>query len=48
MDIRYFEGGYIETKVNYIHKIDPYTETLQLYKVTGLSNVNLLDIVEIK
>lgn len=35
---------YIQTKT----KVAPYTQTLQLYEVTDLSKVNLLDIVEIK
>ena len=48
IELRYFENGYIKTKVGYIHKVDVYTETLILYEESGLSKVNLLDIVEIK
>ncbi|MDW4124418.1 YolD-like family protein [Staphylococcus saprophyticus] len=48
IELRYFENGYIKTKVGYIHKVDVHTETLILYEESGLSKVNLLDIVEIK
>ncbi|MGL4009490.1 YolD-like family protein [Staphylococcus nepalensis] len=46
--VSYYEDGYIKTKEGYIHKVDVHTQTLHLYEETGLSKVNLLDIVEIK
>ncbi|MDW4457410.1 YolD-like family protein [Staphylococcus saprophyticus] len=48
IELRYFENGYIKTKVGYIHKVDVHTQILHLYEGTELSKVNLLDIVEIK
>ncbi|MDW4516707.1 YolD-like family protein [Staphylococcus saprophyticus] len=30
IELRYFENGYIKTKVGYIHKVDVHTETLIL------------------
>ncbi|WMM14377.1 YolD-like family protein, partial [Staphylococcus saprophyticus] len=41
IELRYFENGYIKTKVGYIHKVDVYRETLILYEESGLSKVNL-------
>lgn len=48
IELRYFENGYIKTKEGCIHKVDVHTQTLHLYEDSGLSKVNLLDIVEIK
>ncbi|MFQ3901724.1 YolD-like family protein [Staphylococcus sp. 50Mo3-1] len=48
IELRYFVDGYIKTKEGYIHKVDVHVQTLHLYEETGLSKVNLLDIVEIK
>ncbi|MGM7691816.1 YolD-like family protein [Staphylococcus saprophyticus] len=48
IELRYFENGYIKTKEGCIHKVDVHTQILHLYEESGLSKVNLLDIVEIK
>jgi len=48
IELRYFVDGYIKTKEGCIHKVDVHTQTLHLYEESGLSKVNLLDIVEIK
>lgn len=48
INVRYFSNGYIKAKEGVIHKVNPYTQTLHLYEETGLSKVNLLDVVEIK
>ncbi|MDW4112968.1 YolD-like family protein [Staphylococcus saprophyticus] len=48
IELRYFENGYIKTKVGYIHKVDTYTQILHLYEGTGMSVLNLKDILEIK
>lgn len=48
IELRYFVDGYIKTKEGYIHKVDVHTQALHLYEESGLSKVNLLDIVEIK
>ncbi|MGW7815254.1 YolD-like family protein [Staphylococcus xylosus] len=48
IELRYFETGYIKTKVGYIHKVDVHTKTLHMYEDTGMSVLNLKDIVEIK
>ncbi|WP_047504142.1 YolD-like family protein [Staphylococcus sp. ZWU0021] len=48
IELRYFENGYIKTKVGYIHKVDVHTKTLHMYEDTGMSVLNLKDIVEIK
>ncbi|MBF0810080.1 YolD-like family protein [Staphylococcus xylosus] len=48
IELRYFIDGYFKTKEGCIHKVDVHTQTLHLYEETGLSKVNLLDIVEIK
>ena len=48
IELRYFVDGYIKTKECCIHKVDVHTQTLYLYEETGLSKINLLDIVEIK
>lgn len=48
IELRYFENGYIKTKVGYIHKVYVHTKTLHMYEDTGMSVLNLKDIVEIK
>ncbi|MBO3075406.1 YolD-like family protein [Staphylococcus xylosus] len=48
IELRYFENGYIKTKVGYIHKVDVYTKTLHMYEDNGISVLNLKDILEIK
>ncbi|EJX17092.1 hypothetical protein SOJ_25410 [Staphylococcus sp. OJ82] len=48
IELRYFVDGYIKEKEGYIHKVDVHTQLLYLYEETGLSKVNLLDIIEIK
>lgn len=48
IELFYFENGYIKTKKGYIHKVDVHTQLLYLYEGTGLSKINLKDIVEIK
>ncbi|MDW3925737.1 YolD-like family protein [Staphylococcus saprophyticus] len=48
IELRYFENGYIKTKVGYIHKVDVYTKTLHMYEDTGMNVLNLKDILEIK
>ena len=47
-EVSYFESGYIKSKIGYIHKVDPYTQTLHLYEETGMCKLDLKDIVEIK
>lgn len=48
IELRYFVDGYIKTKEGYIHKVDVHKQILHLYEESGLSKVNLLDIVKIK
>lgn len=48
IELRYFVDGYINEKEGYIYNVDPYTQTLHLDEESGLSKINLLDIVEIK
>lgn len=48
IELRYFENGYIKTKVGYIHKVDVHTKTLQMYEDAGMCVLNLKDILEIK
>lgn len=48
IELRYFVDGYIKEKEGCIYKVDPYTQTLHLDEESGLSKINLLDIVEIK
>ncbi|MEX6267068.1 YolD-like family protein [Staphylococcus saprophyticus] len=48
IELRYFVDGYINEKEGRIYKVDPYTQTLHLDEESGLSKINLLDIVEIK
>ncbi|PNZ60956.1 hypothetical protein CD110_04080 [Staphylococcus casei] len=48
IEVRYFVKGYIQTIEGYIHKVDVHTQLLYLYEGTGLSKINLKDIVEIK
>ena len=48
IELRYFVDGYIKTKVGYIHKVDTYTQTLNLYEETGLIKIRLSEITEIK
>lgn len=48
IELRYFENGYIKTKVGYIHKVDVHTKTLHMYEDNGISVLNLKDILEIK
>ncbi|MEB8070175.1 YolD-like family protein [Staphylococcus xylosus] len=48
IELRYFVDGYIKEKEGCIHKVDTYTQTLHLDEETGLSKINLLDIVAIK
>lgn len=48
IEISYFEDGYIQTIEGYIDKVDTHQQTLHLYEGTGLSKINLKDIVEIK
>lgn len=47
-EVSYFENGYIKKVDGFIHKVDPYTQTLHLYEETGMCNLDLKDIVEIK
>nr|WP_325975292.1 YolD-like family protein [Staphylococcus gallinarum] len=46
--VSYFDNGYINKKEGYIHKVDPYTQTLYLYEETGLITMKLSEITEIK
>lgn len=48
IEVSYFDDGYIQTIEGYIHKVDVHTQLLYLYEETGLSKINLKDIVEIK
>ncbi|WP_338142243.1 YolD-like family protein [Staphylococcus equorum] len=48
IEVIYFEDGYIQTIEGYIHKVDTHLQILHLYDGTGLSKINLKDIVEIK
>ncbi|WP_336832806.1 YolD-like family protein [Staphylococcus pseudoxylosus] len=48
IELRYFENGYIKTKVGYIHKVAVHTKTLHMYEDNGISVLNLKDILEIK
>ena len=48
IELRYFENGYIKTKVGYIHKVDVHTNTLHIYEETGICILDLKDILEIK
>ncbi|MEB8115641.1 YolD-like family protein [Staphylococcus saprophyticus] len=48
IELRYFESGYIKTKVGYIHKVDVHTNTLHIYEETGICILDLKDILEIK
>lgn len=48
IELRYFENGYIKTKVGYIHKVDVHTKTLHMYEDNGMCILNLKDILEIK
>lgn len=48
IEVSYFEDGYIQSIEGYIHKVDVHTKLLHLYEGTGLSKINLKDIVEIK
>lgn len=46
--VRHFKNGYIKFIEGYIHKVDPYTQTLHLYEDKGITKLDLKDIVEIK
>ncbi|MGC9604263.1 YolD-like family protein [Staphylococcus warneri] len=46
--VRHFKNGYIKFIEGYIHKVDPYTQTLYLYEDKGITKQDLKDIVEIK
>ncbi|MFF7956553.1 YolD-like family protein [Staphylococcus saprophyticus] len=48
IELRYFVDGYIKEKEGCIYKVDLYTQKLHLDEESGLSKINLLDIVEIK
>lgn len=48
IEVSYFEDGYIQSIEGYIHKVDTHQQILHLYEGTGLSKINLKDIVEIK
>lgn len=46
--VSYFEGGYIKKINGFIHKVDTYEQCLHLYEETGLNQIRLVDITEIK
>lgn len=48
IELRYFENGYIKTKVGYIHKVDVHNGQLHTSVNGEISKLSLLDIVEIK